>query len=111
MNKQRQQNTPHNYEYVKQKFEERKFKLVSDSYKNLESPLDYLCTCGKLRTITFQSVLRGRGECRKCKNKIKKPRSPSVDYKKTIDARNKIEAFANQNGAELIDIIKIKRYL
>lgn len=60
----------HPYEYVKQCFEDFDCELLSIEYKNMNSLLDFKCSCGNISKITLNALLLG-AKCEECmKNKI-----------------------------------------
>ena len=56
---------------VKSEFDKRGFTLLSDTYTNVFSPLEYFCTRGHQTKISFDSLRRGKG-CLECSGKRKK---------------------------------------
>jgi len=55
----------HPYEYVKECFEEQECELISDTYKNLQSLLDFKCSCGNISKVTLAAFLLGM-RCDEC---------------------------------------------
>jgi uncharacterized protein with PIN domain len=62
--------TKYKLEEVKNVFEENNCKLLSDSYVNNHTKLNYICECGNEAEITFKMFLRGQ-RCMKCSGNIK----------------------------------------
>jgi hypothetical protein len=56
------------YEYVKSKFEEKNFKLLSKEYKNKKDKLEYECQYGHIDKISFDSFYFAKNECATCSN-------------------------------------------
>jgi hypothetical protein len=55
----------YNYKEVKEIMKEKGCRLLSKDYKNGESLLYYICSCGNKSKISFHSFLQGH-RCRKC---------------------------------------------
>lgn len=55
------------YEEVKSTFEAENCKLLSKEYINGKTPLDYVCNCGRISKIRFDSFLKGH-RCYECRN-------------------------------------------
>ena len=55
----------HKYDYVKQQFELRGYKLLDSEYKDSNTHLNYICTGGHKTKITFSHFVQGKG-CKKC---------------------------------------------
>lgn len=53
------------FEFVKSYFEDQGCKLLSTEYIKNSIPLDYICSCGNISKITFNSFQNGR-RCIKC---------------------------------------------
>lgn len=53
------------YDDVKAIFEKRNCILLSTTYTNNSSPLEYICWCGTQDTISFKNFVRG-SQCKKC---------------------------------------------
>lgn len=49
----------YSYEYVIKAFEDRGCILLSETYKNADTPLEYVCVCGNISTIRFGNLLQG----------------------------------------------------
>jgi hypothetical protein len=56
----------HTYEYVKSKFEERGYKLLSKEYNCAHDKLEYQCHCGYIGSIKFYSFANNGKGCPKC---------------------------------------------
>jgi len=56
------------YEYVKKYFEDNDCVLLSKEYKNNNTILDYICSCGCCAKISFTAFLNGQ-RCRDCASK------------------------------------------
>ncbi len=56
----------HTIEYVKEEFEKKNCKLLSNKYINAFQILDYICSCGNKTTIRYNDLQNGY-KCRKCK--------------------------------------------
>jgi len=59
------------YEYVKSKFEEKNFKLLSKEYSNKKDKLEYQCKNGHIDKISFDSFYFAKNECATCSNNKK----------------------------------------
>jgi hypothetical protein len=78
----------HKYDYVKNYFKENNCILLSDTYKTCKDKLDYICSCGKKSTITFDAFKRGH-RCKDCGvKKSAKTRSYSYEQVKKIFENN-----------------------
>lgn len=55
----------HDIAYVRACFEDRGCDLLSDSYKNNYTPLEYICCCGNRSSIRLFSLLNGQ-RCERC---------------------------------------------
>lgn len=56
------------YEEVKQYFDNRGCKLLETEYKNHNTPLRYIATCGHEHQISFSNFQQGKGDlCRACR--------------------------------------------
>lgn len=66
------------FDYVKQKFEERGYTLISTEYINNKTKLDYVCSNGHKHSILWKDFIRGHG-CSHCTNQAK----PDFNYIKT----------------------------
>jgi hypothetical protein len=53
------------YDYVKQYFEDNKCVLLSTEYINIKNPLNYICSCGNISKICFDTFKHG-SRCKKC---------------------------------------------
>lgn len=58
------------YVYVKKEFEKRGYRLLSNSYKNCETKLDYLCDKGHKHSMTWHGFKGGHG-CPHCAGQAK----------------------------------------
>lgn len=58
-------------EFIRSKFEEKGYKLLTTIYKNNTQKLDYICPKGHKHSISWNSWQRG-SRCPYCSNKIKK---------------------------------------
>ena len=62
-------NKRYDYEYVKSKFEEKDYTLVSEEYKNKNEKLDYICNKHKefgIQKVSFASLELNNCNCKKC---------------------------------------------
>ena len=57
-----------NYNFVKNEFEKKKYKLLSTEYKDTKSKLDYICPKGHEWSINWSNFKQGKG-CPQCANK------------------------------------------
>lgn len=58
------------YEYVEKYFKEEGCKLLETEYKNNSTKMKYICTCGDINEISFDSFKQGC-KCKKCGYKKK----------------------------------------
>lgn len=62
--------TRYSYDFVKEKFEEKQYKLVSVDYKDVDSDLLFICERHPeegVQTTTFYSVLNYTNNCKRCR--------------------------------------------
>jgi uncharacterized protein with PIN domain len=85
---------PYNYEYVKTKFDEENYKLISTTYKNAREKLDVICNNGHTYHPTFENFLHGH-KCPYC----------NKNGRITID---KIKEFCKTINYTVIDISNFK---
>ena len=83
----------HNYEYVKQYFEDNNCELLETNYINSCTKLKYKCSCGNISYINFTSFKSGR-RCKKC-GQQKSSNSQSHDYKY-------VKQYFKENNCELL---------
>lgn len=57
----------HTYEFIKQEFEDKNFKLISLSYKDCESKLDFICHNKHYGSVSYRSFKQNNGRCCECK--------------------------------------------
>jgi hypothetical protein len=50
----------HDIDYVRKKFSERGFILLSENYINSKQKLDYICSCGNISSIMYLNFLKGK---------------------------------------------------
>lgn len=65
-------NKRYDYKYVKSKFEEKDYTLISTEYKNTKEKLDYICNKHKevgIQNVSFASFKLNDCNCKKCINK------------------------------------------
>ncbi len=62
------QKNEYSYDYVRDFFNEAGCRLLSDSYSSSLSPLDFVCSCGKISRTGFFNFKSGR-RCRACGTK------------------------------------------
>jgi len=63
------------YEFVKEQFEKKKYKLLSEKYKNNSQKLDYICPKGHKHSITWSMWRRGQ-QCPYCAGNGK----PTIEF-------------------------------
>ena len=91
----------YSYDYVKSKFEERGFVLLSKEYKDNKSKLEYICKRGHKTKITFSDLIQGKG-CRKCAN-IEMSGENSVHWKGGItEVKDRIRRDGRYLGWQII---------
>jgi hypothetical protein len=83
----------HSYEYVKSFFEEQDCILLSTEYKNSGDLLDYICSCGNISKIRFNSFKKGN-RCKECGIK-KVIESKKYTYKQ-------VKLFFEERGCQLL---------
>lgn len=79
-------NKKHTIEFVKKKFEEGGCKLLSTEYKNIGTPMDYICECGNKAKISYDNFKYGY-RCKECgaKKRADKQRIPYEDVVKLFE--------------------------
>jgi hypothetical protein len=76
------------YEEVRAFFEEvRGFKLLETEYLNSETPMRYICTCGREAKISYKNAKKGKGckECGRAKLSAAKQKYTYEDVKKYFE--------------------------
>jgi hypothetical protein len=58
--------TKYDLEEIAKEFAEKGFTLLSRVYKNTNTPLDYICSCGNASSISYQNFRNNKGKCEKC---------------------------------------------
>ena len=94
-------------EQVKKIFEDNNCKLLSKSYRNNQTKVEYRCECGNISEIRLGSFLQG-SRCKKCgiRERAKKRRH-SYEEVKGVFKDNNCELLSEnyKNGNELLDYI------
>lgn len=79
------------YSYVKSKFEERGFDLLSKEYINTNTKLEYKCNRGHINLIDFDHLRSGRG-------------CPDCGYENRRYSFDKVNEFIKKDGATLLNL-------
>jgi hypothetical protein len=82
----------HSYEFVKKTFESNGCKLIDTKYKNNETKLRYVCSCGNESKIRFSDFQNG-GRCKSCVMDRKKTRLLTFEY---------VSTYFEDNGCKLL---------
>lgn len=64
-------NKRYSFEYAKKYFEKNDCKLLGTQYKNNKTPMKYMCHCGNIAVITFDSFKNGGARCMNCSGSLK----------------------------------------
>jgi len=102
------------YEYVKSKFEEEDYILISKKYINSLSKLDYVCPIGHIWNISYSSFKSGQ-RCKIC-DRIRRQGSGSPTWKdyskkelrKIKNYRNRVQFLTNINFKKYYTLINPK---
>lgn len=72
------------HEYVNNYFKSQGCILLSDTYVNSRTKLDYICSCGSQSTITFSNFQKGQ-RCRSCGNERLKVKKIALSLREVRD--------------------------
>jgi hypothetical protein len=86
----------HSYDYVKARFEERGFQLVSTEYANMNQMLDYICVCGRQTQKSFSNFLATSGKCRECMMESLRERSKTHTFEE-------VKRLFEESGCQLLE--------
>jgi len=83
------------YEEVYNFFKDRGCELLTIEYQNVHQKLQYKCSCGEIRTTTFNSFRRQKNNCKKCFSaKQAKTYRHSIEY---------VRSYFEQHGCILLE--------
>lgn len=90
----RNRNKKFSLEYAKQYFEEKNCKLLEDKYKNVDTLMTYICSCGNASEIRLNDFKRGV-RCQKCRD-IKSGEDKRFSFEYVYD-------YFKEQGCELLE--------
>lgn len=84
----------YSYKYVEKCFKDKGYKLLSESYVNSKTHLEYECSCGVAIKKTFDRFMHSSGKCKKC---------VSVNCKNKPFSINEVEKMFKESGCTLLE--------